>query len=213
MVSNAAVEAADRAAREWKASGVDPIPPGSEAHKVVLPDAAGHLQPLQAGGHRLARARSRARDRLVSLPIWDIAVQTEGKARLQRRVPMPRRSPIRCCARRSSSMAFEEGRHKHVLSNLVAAYGIQLAPEPDIRRAGAIPEWAFMVTGYSECIDSFFAFGLFELAKRSGFFPAGAGRHLRAGDPGGRPPHPVLRQLGGLASPQPCRCGGGRGSS
>ena len=66
--------------------------------------------------------------------------------------------------------AFEEGRHKLVLSNLVAAYGIALAPEPPYAVQGD-PEWAFMVTGYSECIDSFFAFGLFETAKRSGFFP------------------------------------------
>jgi len=66
--------------------------------------------------------------------------------------------------------AFEEGRHRHVLSNLVAAYGIPLAPEPPYEVRGN-PEWAFMVTGYSECIDSFFAFGLFDTAKRSGFFP------------------------------------------
>jgi hypothetical protein len=67
--------------------------------------------------------------------------------------------------------AFEEGRHKHVLANLVAAYGITLAPEPEYVQPRD-PEWAFLVTGYSECIDSFFAFGLFESAKRSGFFPA-----------------------------------------
>ena len=58
-----------------------------------------------------------------------------------------------------------------VLSNLVQAYGIALAPEPAYVEPRDT-EWAYLVTGFSECIDSFFAFGLFELAKRSGFFPA-----------------------------------------
>jgi hypothetical protein len=66
---------------------------------------------------------------------------------------------------------FEERRHRYVLSNLVEAYGIKLAPEPAYPRPKD-PEWAFMVTGYSECIDSFFAFGLFETARRTGYFPA-----------------------------------------
>jgi hypothetical protein len=67
--------------------------------------------------------------------------------------------------------AFEESRHKVVLANMVAFYGIQLEPEPEYKTPRD-PEWAFMVTGYSECIDSFFGFGLFDLAKQSGFFPA-----------------------------------------
>ncbi|MGC2203183.1 MAG: ferritin-like domain-containing protein, partial [Stellaceae bacterium] len=65
---------------------------------------------------------------------------------------------------------FEETRHKQVLSNLVAAYGIRLAPEPDYVPPRH-PEWAFLLAGFSECVDTFFAFGLFALAKRSGFFP------------------------------------------
>jgi hypothetical protein len=110
-----------------------------------------------------------ARDRLVGLPIWDIAVQTEGRARLRVQSyadligdPLLKEA--------IELNAFEEGRHKHVLSNLVQAYGIKLEPEPEYIKPRD-PEWAFMVTGFSECIDSFFAFGLFELAKRSGFFP------------------------------------------
>jgi hypothetical protein len=66
--------------------------------------------------------------------------------------------------------AYEEGRHKVVLANLVEAYGIKLEPEPQYNPPKD-PEWSFLVTGFSECIDSFFAFGLFETAKRSGFFP------------------------------------------
>jgi hypothetical protein len=65
----------------------------------------------------------------------------------------------------------EEARHKVVLTKLVQAYGIELAPEPDYPPP-ADPEWGWLVTGYSECIDSFFAFGLFAAAQRSGYFPA-----------------------------------------
>ncbi|MGH7153171.1 MAG: ferritin-like domain-containing protein, partial [Acetobacteraceae bacterium] len=102
-------------------------------------------------------------------PIWDIAVQTEGRARLRIRSYAGR--VLDALLREALElMAFEEGRHKEVLSNLVTAYGIELEPEPDYVEPRD-PEWGFMVTGYSECIDSFFAFGLFEVAKRSGFFP------------------------------------------
>ena len=107
--------------------------------------------------------------RIVALPIWDIAVQTEGKARLRMAayagtVPDP---DMRAAL---ALNAWEENRHKEVLARMVAAYGIALAPEaPYAWPADA--ERAYLVTGFSECIDSFFAFGLFEVARRSGLFP------------------------------------------
>ena len=110
-----------------------------------------------------------ARDRLVSLPIWDIAVQTEGRARLN--VATYATGIADPLLKQAVELnAFEEGRHQMVLSHLVRAYGIELAPEPEYVTPKD-PEWAFMVTGFSECIDSFFAFGLFDAAKRTGFFP------------------------------------------
>ena len=82
MLDNATVEAADRAAREWKASGVDPILPGTDAHKIafcrMLLDTHNRYKPAVIDWPLLD---PETRDRLVALPIWDIAVQTEGKAR------------------------------------------------------------------------------------------------------------------------------------
>ena len=70
-----------------------------------------------------------ARDRLVSLPIWDIAVQTEGKAKL--RVLTYGEQIADPLLRQAVDLnGFEEGRHKDVLANMVEAYGIKLAPEP-----------------------------------------------------------------------------------
>jgi hypothetical protein len=108
--------------------------------------------------------------RLTSLPIWDIAVQTEGRAAVRVRSFAQRvNDPL---LRQALEMdATEEARHKLVLSKLVEAYGIQLATEPAYLPPKD-PEWAWLVTGYSECVDAFFAFGLFELARRSGYFPA-----------------------------------------
>jgi hypothetical protein len=148
-----------------------PIRIGSEQHKTLfcrtLLDTFNPYKPAVIDWPKLD---SDARARLVDLPIWDIAVQTEGRARLN--VASYGAVIADPLLRKAIELnAFEEGRHKHVLSNLVAAYGITLAPEPEYVVRGD-PEWAFMVTGYSECIDSFFAFGLFESAKRSGFFPA-----------------------------------------
>jgi hypothetical protein len=109
------------------------------------------------------------RRKIISLPIWDIAVQTEGKAGMNvgsyaEKVSDPM---LRAAVELD---AYEERRHKHVLGNMVEAYGIVLEEEPVYSRPRD-PEWAFMLTGYSECIDSFFGFGLFEIAKQSGFFP------------------------------------------
>jgi hypothetical protein len=165
------LEAADRAARHWTAAAEGPIVPGSEAHKTafcrMLLDTHNPYKPAIIDWPKL---EPEARERLVGLPIWDIAVQTEGKARLfvasyAARIDDP-------LLRRAVELdGFEEGRHREVLAHLVAAYGIPLAPEPPVPPPRD-PQWAFMVTGFSECIDSFFAFGLFALARRSGFFPA-----------------------------------------
>jgi hypothetical protein len=109
------------------------------------------------------------RTRIISLPIWDIAVQTEGRASLNVRTFGERH----CSGMLKAAVemnAFEESRHKQVLANMVRFYEIALQPEPEYRTPRDA-EWAFMVTGYSECIDSFFGFGLFELAKSSGCFP------------------------------------------
>jgi len=161
---DAVVEAADRAARVWAAAAPGPIVPGSEAHKAAFCDMLLDTHnPYKPSIIDWPELDPEARNRLVGLPIWDIAVQTEGKARL--RVLSYGQTITDPLLQRAIDLdGFEEGRHKEVLSNLVEAYGIRLGSEPEYHRPRD-PEWAFMVTGFSECIDSVFAFGLFALAK------------------------------------------------
>ena len=170
MTDEAIIAAADETARRWAAPDRGIIRPGSEAHKNafcrMLLDTHNPYKPAVIDWPALD---AEARGRLIALPIWDIAVQTEGKARI--RVLSYAEQLADALLRRAIELdAFEEGRHKEILSRLVEAYGIRVAPEPEYPRPRHA-EWAFMVTGFSECIDSFFAFGLFAMAKTSRFFP------------------------------------------
>ena len=169
-MSDITVEQADYASRNWQGEPKGAIRLGSDGHRELfchlLLDTFNPYKPAVIAWPKLSDAE---RDRLVSLPIWDIAVRTEGRARLNMLTYAERlKEPL---LRKALELnGFEEGRHKEVLARLVEAYGIKLEPEPAyVPYADA--EWAYLITGYSECIDSFFAFGLFELAKRSGFFP------------------------------------------
>ena len=170
-VSEASIAAADHNSRHWTAGDVEGrIAVGSTLHRrVTCRMFRETFNPYKPSILDWPMLSSEAQDRLIHLPIWNIAVQTEGKARL--RMISYANSLVDEEWRIAIGLnGWEEGRHKKVLSNLVRAYGISLDPEPEYIEPRDT-EWAYLVTGFSECIDSFFAFGLFELAKRSGFFP------------------------------------------
>ena len=170
MADSATIAAADYAARHWTFPEQGPLRPGSEAHKRAMCRLFHEtFNPYKPAVIDWPKLGPEERERLIALPIWDIAVQTEGKARLRMLAYADSLSDKEL--REAIGLnGWEEGRHKEVLSHLVRAYGIVLAPEPEYVPPKD-PEWAYLVTGFSECVDSFFAFGLFELAKRSGFFP------------------------------------------
>jgi hypothetical protein len=171
MPTQTEIDAADRRAREWRFPAAGILKRGSDRHR----DAACAMfretfNPYKPSVIEWPRLDPDALLRLTSLPIWDIAVSTENKAKA-RMLAYAMSVDDTTWHKAIRQNGWEEGRHRDVLSNLVASYGIKLAPEtPD--RIPANAEWGYLVTGFSECIDSFFAFGLFELARRSGYFPA-----------------------------------------
>ncbi len=107
--------------------------------------------------------------RLTGLPFWDIAVETEiHTSRVMQAIADTTDDPL---IREAIALnAFEERRHKEVLENMIRFYGIEIDPDEQFETPRR-REWKYLCTGYGECFDSFFAFGLFKLAQDSGFFP------------------------------------------
>jgi hypothetical protein len=110
-------------------------------------------------------------ERLKGLPVWNEAARTEAATAVKVQ-SLGKVEPDPLLAEAISLQGYEEARHADVIQRLTKHYGIPVdsfppPPEPPD------PTWAFLRTGYGECLDSFFAFGLFELGRRSEYFPSG----------------------------------------
>ncbi len=151
-------------------SGGEDFRIGSEAHKVLFCRMfLDSYDPYKPAVIQWPELEPEALARLTGLPFWDIAVSTEESAsrRMEALAAIAEDPLIRQAV---ALNAFEERRHKDVLGHMIRFYGIKLGPEEPYV-APTSPLWGFLRTGYGECFDSFFAFGLFALAKKSGFFP------------------------------------------
>lgn len=65
---------------------------------------------------------------------------------------------------------FEEQRHAELLRVMIRRYGIDAAEQP-LEPVGSDIVTAFADFGYGECLDSFLGFGVFKIARQSGFLP------------------------------------------
>ncbi len=105
--------------------------------------------------------------KLTGLPFWSEAVATEHVT--SRTVAAAAALESDPQIRKAIEMqGFEEQRHARLLAALTANYRIAVdPPAPFVPRS---PEHDFLFAGFGECFDSFFAFGLFALARESGYF-------------------------------------------
>lgn len=146
-----------------------PVKSGSPEHKVLFcEDFLNSHDPFKPEQIRWPELDAAALARLQALPIWSEAVNTEYETGLKvKAFGAAEKDPL--MSRAIALQGYEEERHFRILELMTAHYGILVARRAEPKLPD--PKWGFLGVGYAECFDSFFAFGLFALAQRSGFFP------------------------------------------
>jgi hypothetical protein len=106
-------------------------------------------------------------DRLRSIPFWSVALAAERNA--GRMVTAYARTIEDPLIREALAMqGLEEERHARLLDVLLRTYGVSVEEKPFPPLVET--ERAFIDFGYEECIDSFFGFGIFGLARQIQLF-------------------------------------------
>ena len=143
---------------------------GSDEHKELLCRVfIDTHDPFQPEEIRWPDLDAETLQRLKAMPVWNEATRTEAATAVKvQSLGDTEKDPL--LAKAISLQGYEEGRHAAVLQLLARHYGIHVDdhPEPEVP---ANPTRAFLRTGYGECMDSFFAFGLFRMGERAQYFP------------------------------------------
>ncbi|HTV76691.1 MAG TPA: ferritin-like domain-containing protein [Steroidobacteraceae bacterium] len=141
---------------------------GSRAHRELLArffmDSYVEFVPEQVQWPALS---AESRQRLVSLPFWQEAVATENVTS-NTVAAAAALEPDPDLRQAIELQGFEEGRHARLLQALTTHYDIRVDNPPRYQPRDL--EHDFLFAGFGECFDSFFAFGLFALARESGYF-------------------------------------------
>jgi hypothetical protein len=143
---------------------------GSEAHKELFCRSfmESHLEyePEQLPWPQLD---SETHARLRGIPFWEKAFDTEREAGvLVSAYAEMVDDPV--LQEAIALQGREEGRHARLIKTLIDRYDIEMGERLPIQLKSNI-EQSFTDFGFEECLDSFFAFGLFGIAREAGFFP------------------------------------------
>jgi hypothetical protein len=102
---------------------------------------------------------------LANLPIWTQSVDVEHETAVIVRA-MADHEPDPRIAEAIALQAFEEERHAELVSALTEHYGLGAGGHEPPRPAHIVHR--FLWSGWGECLDSFFAFGFYGLARETG---------------------------------------------
>ena len=110
-----------------------------------------------------------ALDRLRAVPFWQEVLHTERRAgAIVAAFTATIDDPVIRDA--VALQGEEESRHAELLRVMIERYGVA-AEEQSLEHVGDDVETAFIDFGYGECVDSFLGFGVFKIARQSGFLP------------------------------------------
>ncbi len=143
---------------------------GSEEHKDLFcrdfKDSHRVFEPAELPWPELDAAEL---ERLRGVPFWQEVFQTERRAgaivgEFAKTVDDPQlRHAI-------DLQGYEEARHAALIAHMIKLYGLSATEEP-YEKLPADIRTGFVDFGYGECLDSFLGFGVFKIARQSGFLP------------------------------------------